>query len=77
MNRTKNAISTSVSVETFTYSTLPGVVLQRCEELVFTVYAASNIGQSEPGEVIGGFPIGNIHTILSATVTNENVEMTC
>ena len=80
INRTINVTSTSVVAVfplTFNFSTPHGEVLQRCEDLFFTVNATSNIGQSEPGEVNGGFPIGNIHTILSATVTNENVEMTC
>jgi len=61
INRTINVTSTSmvaVSPATFNYSTPHGEVSQRCEELVFTVYAASKIGQSEPGEVNGGFPIG-------------------
>jgi len=61
MNRTINVTSTSmvaVSPVTFNYSTPHGKVFQRCEELVFTVIATSNIGQSEPGEVNGGFPIG-------------------
>lgn len=64
MNRTTNATSTgsnTMSAITFNFSTPHGQVLQRCEELSFAVYAANNIGQSEPGEVNGGFPIGNIH----------------
>ena len=61
MNRIINVISTAMSPVTFNYSTPHGEVLQRCEELEFTVYATSNIGQSEPGDVNGGFPIGNRH----------------
>jgi len=67
MNWTINVTSTSVvavSPVTFNYSSPHGEVSQRCEELVFTVYAVSNIGQSEPGVVNGGFPIGNICTLL-------------
>ena len=58
MNRIMNA--TAMSPVTFNYSTPHGEVVQRCEELVFTVYASSNIGQSEPGEINGGFPIGDM-----------------
>ena len=64
MNWTMNATSAgsnATSRMTFDHSTLHGEVVQRCEELVFTVHASSNIGHSEPGEVIGGFPIGNMH----------------
>jgi len=56
-NWTINATSTSMSPVTFNYGTLP---VQRCEELVFTVRAANSIGQSEPGQTHGGFPIGNV-----------------
>ena len=58
---TINTTSTSI---TFNFSTLHGEVMQICEELAFTVNAASNIGQSEPGVVYGGFPIGNMCTNL-------------
>jgi len=58
INRIMNA--TAMSPVTFNYSKPQGEVLQRCEELNFTVFAASNIGQSEPGQVNGGFPIGTI-----------------
>ena len=63
MNWTINSTDTSMTVVspvTFNYSKPQGEVLQRCEELNFTVFAASNIGQSEPGQVNGGFPIGTI-----------------
>ena len=66
MNRTIDVTSTSMFVMspvTFNDSTPHGEVVQRCEELVFTVYATSNIGQSEPGEINGGFPIGNMHLL--------------
>ena len=79
-------IVTSISVVamspvTFIYSIPHGEVSQRCEELVFTVYAVSNIGQSEPGVVNGGFPIGNIHhcthySCLTVSNISENVDMT-
>ena len=62
MNWTMNATSAGSIVTspiTFNYSTPRGEVVQQCEELVFTVRAANSIGQSEPGEVTGGFPIGN------------------
>ena len=62
MNRTINVTSpwlVAVSPVTFNISIPHGEVVQRCEELVFAVIATNNIGQSEPGVVNGGFPIGN------------------
>jgi len=47
---------------TFTYNTPHGGVEQNCEQLVFSVSAASNIGWSSPAVVTGGFPIGNLYT---------------
>ena len=64
MNWTTNATSAGSNVTsliTFNYSTPRGEVVQRCEEMVFTVRAASNIGLSEPGEANGGFPIGKLN----------------
>ena len=65
-----------VSPVTFNYSKPQGEVLQRCEELNFTVYAASNIGQSDPWKVNGGFPIGNMCTILLTRIllSSERLE---
>ena len=66
MNSTVNATSTEMHLTTapvtFIYNTLYGGVVQNCEELVFSVSAASNIGWSSPAVVTGGFPIGNLHT---------------
>ena len=57
-----SAGSNAMSRMAFHYSTPRGEVVQRCEEMVFTVRAASNIGLSEPGEANGGFPIGTYHS---------------
>ena len=66
MNSTVNATSTEMHLTTapvtFIYNTPHGGVAQNCEELVFSVSAASNIGWSSPAVVTGGFPIGNLHT---------------
>ena len=66
INSTVNAISTEMlsttALVTFIYNTPHGGVVQNCEELVFSVSAASIIGWSSPAVVTGGFPIGNLHT---------------
>ena len=65
-NSTINVISTEMfsmaASVTFVYSTPGGV--QNCEEFVFSVSAANNIGWSSPAVVTGGFPIGYTHCIL-------------
>ena len=35
-------------------------VVQNCEELVFSISAANNIGWGSPAVVTGGFPMGNV-----------------
>ena len=57
-----NATSTSTTAVpvTFIYNTPREGVVQDCEELAFSVFAANNIGWSSPAVVTGGFPIGNI-----------------
>ena len=66
INSTINAISTEMhsttSLVTFIYNAPHGGVVQNCEELVFSVSAASNVGWSSPAVVTGRFPIGNLHT---------------
>ena len=77
INWTINVTSTSVvavSPVIFNYRSPHGEVSQRREELVFTVYAVSNIRQSEPGVVNGGFPIGNIcHCTHYSCLTVSNI----
>ena len=66
MNSTINATSTEMfsmtTPVTFIHNMAHGRVMQNCEELVFIVSAANNIGWSSPAVVTGGFPIGNVHT---------------
>ena len=66
MNSTLNATSTEMfsmtAPVTFVYSTPHKGVIQNCEQLVFSVSAASSVGLSSPAVVTGGFPIGNLHT---------------
>ena len=62
INSTINAASTSTTTAPVTYiHNAPHVgVVQNCEELVFSVFAANNIGWGSPAVVTGGFPIGNV-----------------
>ena len=62
MNSTINAASTSATAApvTFIHNTPHGRVMWNCEELIFRVFAANNIGRSKPAVVTGGFPIGNV-----------------
>ena len=66
MNSTLNATSTEMfsmtAPVTFVYRTPHKGVMQNCEQLVFSVSAASSVGLSSPAVVTGGFPIGNLHT---------------
>ena len=62
VNTTSTEMISMITPVTFTYNTPQGGVVQTCEELVFSVSAASNVGWSSPAVVTGGFPIGNLHT---------------
>ena len=62
MDSTTSATSTSATAApvTFIHNTPHKGIVQNCDELVFSVFAASNIGWSSPAVVTGGFPIGNV-----------------
>ena len=62
MNSTTNATFTSAMATpvTFIHNTPHKGVVQNCEELVFSVSAANNIGWGCPAVVTGGFPMGNV-----------------
>ena len=62
MNSTTNAAFTSATAVpvTFIHNTPHKGVVQNCEELVFSVSAANNIGWGSPAVVTGGFPMGNV-----------------
>ena len=61
VNSTINATFTSTTAPvTFIHNALHVGVVQNCEELAFSVFAANNIGWSTPAVVTGGFPIGNV-----------------
>ena len=64
VNATSIEIHSTTAPVTFIYNTPYGGVVQNCEEFVFSVSVASNIGWSSPAVVTGGFPIGItcIHT---------------
>ena len=59
INATSEVLSTTTPV-TFDYGVPQGSVMQNCEELFFSVSAASIIGGSSPAVVTGGFPIGSV-----------------
>ena len=63
MNSTTNATFTSAMATpvTFIHNTPHKGVVQNCEELVFSVSAANNIGWGSPAVVTGGFPMGNVN----------------
>ena len=63
INATSEVLSTTAPV-TFNYVVPHGEVMQNCEELFFSVSAASVIGGSSPAVVTGGFPIGTVYCIL-------------
>ena len=69
INSTVYAISEMFSrTVTFIHNTPHGRVVQNCEELVFSVSAASNIGWSKPAVVTGGFPIGKTNLAHTCTL---------
>ena len=63
MNSTTSATFTSAmpTPVTFIHNTPHKGVVQNCEELVFSVSAANNIGWGSPAVVTGGFPMGNVN----------------
>ena len=73
MNETSGAVLVNMIRQN---ETRYGLVLEEIEQvmschlLIVSVKAASVVGESEPGKVTGGFPIGEqkvtIHTFLSA-----------
>ena len=63
INSIINATSTSTTAAalvTFIHTTPREGVVQNCEELVFSAFAANNIGWSSPAVMTGGFPIGKV-----------------
>ena len=60
VNSNATFTSTTAAPVTFIHITPREGVVQNCEELAFSVFAANNIGWSSPAEVTGGFPIGNV-----------------
>ena len=72
-NLTVNVRSTETlsRTVTFIYTTPHGGVVQDCEELVFSVSAANNIGWSSPAVVTGGFPIGKTNLAHTCTLCKD------
>ena len=60
VNSNATFTSTTAAPVSFIHNAPREGVVQNCEELVFSVFAANNIGWSSPAEVTGGFPIGNV-----------------
>ena len=57
---TNSTVNATAAPVTFIHNTPHGRVMWNCEELIFRVFAANNIGRSKPAVVTGGFPIGNV-----------------
>ena len=72
-NSTVNVRSTETlsRTVTFIYTTPHGRVMQNCEELVFSVSSANNIGWSSPAVVTGGFPIGKTNLAHTCTLCKD------
>ena len=70
INSTVYATSTEMlsSTVTFIHTTPHGGVVQDCEELVFSVSAATSVGWSSPAVVTGGFPIGKTNLAHTCTL---------
>ena len=69
-NSTVYAKSTEMlsSTVTFIHTSPHGGVVQDCEQLVFSVSAANNIGWSSQAVVTGGFPIGKTNLAHTCTL---------
>ena len=79
MDSTTSATSTSATAApvTFIHNTPHKGIVQNCDELVFSVFAASNIGWSSPAVVTGGFPIGNVCLGLVPRLIAQEKQIGC